>query len=496
MRAAAVPKIAGAIPVPSSWDGVADVIVVGLGCAGAAAALMAAAGGAQVLVLEKEAAPGGDTTLSHGSFAAAGTILQTSRGIPDTPGKFFDFCVKTGQGTADPEVLMAYCENSGAAWLWLANLIGSQIGVTDPTKYPALWEAPGFTGCTWVTPSDVIPRAAGFLGSSPTLPAYGAGEFAACYNAIKSNPKIQVMLNTPGVGLITNGDEVVGVQAIENDSLSYFKAKKAVVISAGGFSRNDEMSLKWAPYVYYARKTSAPGGTGDGIRMGQAIGADLVGFGGCAGGGVAGVTGVTVSGTTSVWVNNRGQRFENESAQSIPNSQLASWQVCGWVAESAGNPLFNQDKMQGWAIFDSAGKGTNTLTAPVVSGATISALATACGMNPTALTATINQWNTDAANGFDTLYGRPNNFMQISTPPFYAAPLTFTATDSAGGLKTNGKAQVLDTYGNPIPRLYSAGTSAGGIIGMLFPVQGVGVGAGFTMGWIAGQKAAAEIPWD
>src|SRR5208283_494710 len=46
----ALPKLAQPIPVPPSWNGVADVIVVGLGGAGAAAALNAAAAGAQVLV--------------------------------------------------------------------------------------------------------------------------------------------------------------------------------------------------------------------------------------------------------------------------------------------------------------------------------------------------------------------------------------------------------------------------------------------------------------
>jgi succinate dehydrogenase/fumarate reductase flavoprotein subunit len=498
--AVAVPKIAGPIPVPSSWDGEADVIVVGLGGAGAAATLMAAAGGASVLVLEKAPTPGGSTALSHGAFVAAGTVLQTSRGIPDSPGKMFDFCTKLGEGQANPEVLLAYCEHSAEAWLWLANLIGSQVGVTNPANYPAMWEAPGFSGNTWVVPSDVIPRAAAFTGSpkgSPTtLPANGAGEFAACYNAIKANPNIQVMLGTPAVGLVTNNGVVAGVQAIANDSLQYFKANRGVVISAGGFSWNDQMSLAYAPINYYATKRGIKTTTGDGIRMGQMVGADLEGFGSTAGTGVGGVPGVSVSVNTSIYVNNRGQRFENETGQSVANSQLAPWQICGWVVESNGIAIFAQDKMQAWAIFDSAGKGSNTLTAPVVSAATIPALATALGITPTALTNTVNLWNTDAANNVDTLYGRPINFFQLSTPPYYAAPIGPTCSDSEGGLRINANTQVLDTFGNPIPHLYAAGTSAGGVVGKYFPLQGISVGSAFTQGWIAGKKVAAEIPWE
>jgi 3-oxo-5alpha-steroid 4-dehydrogenase len=394
---------------------------------------------------------------------------------------------------------MAYCENSGAAWLWLANVIGAQVGVTNPASYPSMWEAPGFSASTWCTPADVIPRAAAFTGSpkgSPvTIPANGAGEFAACYNAIQANSNIQVMLNTPAVGLIMNDGMVVGVQAIANNSLSYFEAKRAVIITAGGFAWNDDMTRTYSPLVHFAVKRGVPSCTGDGIRMGQMVGADLDGLGGAAGCGVAGVTGVTVSANTAIWVNNKGQRFGNELGQSFTNAQLAPWQATGWSAESTGNLLFMQDKMQAWAIFDTAGKGTNTLTAPVISAATLAALATAVGMNPTALTNTVAQWNADAATSTDTLWGRPINFFQISTPPFYAAPLSWNTTDTQGGLKVNANMQVLDTYGNPIPHLYAGGNSAGGVVGMIFPIQGMAVGPAFTMGWIAGPKAAAEIPW-
>src|SRR5436853_133855 len=53
------------------WDEEADVIVVGLGAAGAAAALESAAAGANTLVLERASGGGGTSAMSGGVLVAA-----------------------------------------------------------------------------------------------------------------------------------------------------------------------------------------------------------------------------------------------------------------------------------------------------------------------------------------------------------------------------------------------------------------------------------------
>ncbi|MFP6692294.1 MAG: FAD-dependent oxidoreductase [Pirellulales bacterium] len=53
-----------------------DVIVVGAGGSGLAAAVSGAQHGGRVLVLEKQAQPGGTTGIAIGSFTAAGTKWQ------------------------------------------------------------------------------------------------------------------------------------------------------------------------------------------------------------------------------------------------------------------------------------------------------------------------------------------------------------------------------------------------------------------------------------
>jgi succinate dehydrogenase/fumarate reductase flavoprotein subunit len=528
--AAVVPKVAGPVPIPASWDAVADVIVVGLGGAGGAAALNASAAGATVLVLEKLATPGGCTALAHGSFAAAGSTYEKALGLVDSPGKMFDFWTRAGMGVTDPEVLLTYCVNAADAWLWLANTIDSQIGVTNPLT---VWGSSSFTGSPYVTASDVVPRMPYFLGYTPAgYTSSGAGTFRGVYSAVQKDPNIQVMLSTPAVGLVTNNGEVVGVQAVANDTLSYFKANRAVVLTTGDIGRNDEMTVKYAPFTYYAFKITAPGCTGDGVRLGQQVGADLAGLGGCmshprttepppgsielSGGslatdGSASAANGELSATNIIFVNNSGLRFVNESTQYVPTSQLvAPYIPSSWGSYYAGLQIFGQEKMQAWAIFDNqvASKGGNTIVTYwskdlsteiaggyVVQANTISGLATALGIDPTTLTNTINQWNTNAANNVDPVYQRPAAFMQINTPPYFAAGLNWTCDQAFGGLKINGNTQVLDTFGNPIPHLYAAGSTTGGIMGRFYQESGGAFGSAFTMGRIAGKKAAAEIPW-
>src|ERR1700754_3611644 len=67
--AAATPRPIEAATAPSrSWAHTADVVVVGTGAAGVSAAIAATRAGAQVIILEKAAAPGGTTNKSEGAY--------------------------------------------------------------------------------------------------------------------------------------------------------------------------------------------------------------------------------------------------------------------------------------------------------------------------------------------------------------------------------------------------------------------------------------------
>ena len=111
------------MPILPAAEAVFDVeipvVVVGAGACGLTAALAAHEGGAEVLVLERDAAPTGSTSLSTGMIPAAGTKLQARLGIDDTPERFAaDILAKAKQQT-DPAMALAVARASGPAVDWL-----------------------------------------------------------------------------------------------------------------------------------------------------------------------------------------------------------------------------------------------------------------------------------------------------------------------------------------------------------------------------------------
>ena len=105
----------------------------------------------------------------------------------------------------------------------------------------------------------------------------------------------------------------------------------------------------------------------------------------------------------------------------------------------------------------------------------------------THLAETVARWNSYVDKGTDPEFGRGADvpMHKIATPPFYAASLYPVWHDSYGGLRINGRAQVIDMQGEPIPGLYAGGESSGG-------GNQHGLGRALVHGYIAGTNAASE----
>jgi urocanate reductase len=486
--------------MPETWDKEADVIVVGFGGAGAAASIEAADAGASVLLLEKLPVPGGNSVISSGSFAAPGSPIQKAEGITgDSPEKMYEYWMSAGLGVTDPELTRTICDNCLEAWQWLTNLTGR-----PPEE---LWGDLGFTAAPFVAEKDVLRRThRGLLEGNA-----GAWEFATVEGAVEERNAIEVMLETAASELIVNGDgEVVGVAVDTADGeRQNFKARQAVVLTSGDFSRNDDMAKAYSISTFYAVKMTAPGCTGDGIRMAQKLGAAVA----CMEGTMGGLITIQPDSTAGVpkgkyiLVNAQGARYVNEGAL-YPEAELSNY----WIAYRT----FQQDGNRGFAIMDEAvGKGggsalvssfsddlvEETEKGYVFKADTIKELATKCGMAPSILSNTIDMWNEDVAAGLDRLFHRTTGMrgatmLPIDQPPFYAVPLTGDTITTLGGVKTNGQAQVIDLAGQVIPRLYAAGATVGGFIGPFYQHSGGGIAQAYTMGRISGQNAAAEEPWE
>jgi hypothetical protein len=100
---------------------------------------------------------------------------------------------------------------------------------------------------------------------------------------------------------------------------------------------------------------------------------------------------------------------------------------------------------------------------------------------------TVETWNSYVDAGHDPEFGRGKDapMHKIETPPFYAASICPVWHDSYGGLRINGKAQVVDMEGAVIPGLYSGGEASGG-------GNQHGLGRALVHGYIAGSSIAQE----
>ena len=99
------------------------------------------------------------------------------------------------------------------------------------------------------------------------------------------------------------------------------------------------------------------------------------------------------------------------------------------------------------------------------------------------------RWNEQCAAGEDNDFGRPAGTMvPVTTPPFYGAQVWPVCSNTQGGPVHDGKQRIIDAYGEPIPRLYSAG-EMGSAFGHLY-LSGGNIAECFVTGRIAGKHAA------
>ena len=148
----------------------------------------------------------------------------------------------------------------------------------------------------------------------------------------------------------------------------------------------------------------------------------------------------------------------------------------------------------------------------IVKADTIEELAKKLGMpDPKVLVAQVERWNKDfKTEGIDTEYGRTvtadpkmkavfigRDVKAWSAPiekaPFYAMKLVPVMYHTMGGPKKSVKAEVVDPFGKPIPRLYVAG-ELGSTWGLTY--QGACANAdAIIFGKIAGENAAKLKAW-
>jgi len=186
-------------------------------------------------------------------------------------------------------------------------------------------------------------------------------------------------------------------------------------------------------------------------------------------------------------------------------------------AAFAAGALFSGKGGMGWighgieAYTPSADNSAELAMGWITKGDTIEELATKLGREPNPsmkrvpLQQTVDTWNASCAAGKDlefdkgdpnfTAYGRSaTRLVPFGAGPYYAIELQPSCLNTQGGMNRNTKGQVLDSAGNPIPRLYAAGENGGFWNHLYQCMSNVGSDC-HALGRMAGKYAAAEAPW-
>ncbi|MGW0939972.1 FAD-dependent oxidoreductase [Streptomyces sp. NPDC002666] len=483
-------------PVPAGavdrYDAETDVLVVGFGCAGAAAAYEAAAAGADVLVLERAGGPGGSSALSGGElYLGGGTPVQQACGFEDSADDMFAYLDAALGPHADQEKLRLYCEGSAAHFQWFVD--------RGLTFEPTLWDAPTWMpttkdGLMWLGenawPYNEIARPAP-RGHRCATDAFGGWLVMERLVAAAEDAGAAVQADTLATALIVDDSgRVVGVTARRHGRDLAFRARKGVVLTTGGFADNEEMLADHAPHLIGHDKVSDGLDDGSGIRMAAALGAATRRMGVVE----LALTALPAMVTRGMLVNAHGQRFINEDVYP------GLFSVAAVLTQPAPH----------WVIIDEEGyesipEAERWGVVPRFVTETLAELEAELGMPQGALESTVGTYNTHAAKGLDPYFHKDPRWLRPLKGPFAAVdpragfhrggrPGAGAGTGAAGftlgGLHTTVDGAVLDVSGHPVPGLYAAGRAASGIHGEGY-VSGTSLGDGTFFGRRAGSAAAA-----
>jgi fumarate reductase flavoprotein subunit len=456
-----------------------DIVIVGGGGAGLAASILAREEGASVMVLEADTRLGGATALSAAVMYACGTSVQRARGIHDTPDAMYRYMTTLAGWDCNPRIMRMMCEQSGPALEWLI-----ELGVQFPPEYLL---------CSGV---DEVPRG---------HPSHGVAD--ALINA-SGAAGVEYAFGTRVDRLLVEDGRVVGVSAGGEELRA-----GAVIITTGGFGNSPEMIERFFPTAAahgdwtYAVHYAAPFILGDGIKLGQSVGAGVVGEDSGLLLPTSGL-GKWIEAFLPPWimlVNTSGRRFMDESAPYAVSGYLLNGQQ-----DKRAYAIFDEPTLeiasQDMRFADPYHSGTamptweyNLLRQSIDNGKiaradSIEELAAEVGVDAKTLRATVEHYNADCDQGRDSQFFKAmEQRFPVRNGPFYAREVRACVIGQTGaGLDINNDAQVLDEHGRVIPGLYAAGEVLGCAVGKRYSGGGMGICNAMVFGRIAGRAAAEE----
>ena len=313
--------------------------------------------------------------------------------------------------------------------------------------------------------------------------------------------KACLLLETAATELVMEDGVITGVVSRNKDGVETTYTAPSVILATGGYGHN-EAWLK--EYNFTNVATSAPStATGAGYDFAKAAGAVFNGMDFCtAYGGCVPVTGFdksltinTYSFPEAIWVDLDGKRFCDETkADSKVKSD--SWTEAkdnivfsifpASVKTAENNPFLGVE--DGWAKLEElAAEGKYVFKAE-----SVEELAKLAGIDAAALTATISQYNADAAAGKDSVHGRTDALVPVEGTIYAVYTIPYVLITS-GGVAINENAQMLREDGSVIAGAYICGELVGmGNVCGHTTIGGIGHGNCVTWGIIAAEQAVAN----
>lgn len=553
-----------------SWD----VIVIGSGAAGFAAAVTACCEGLSVLMLEKAPQFGGTSAISggavwindtdqaraqnkSGSPEAMKTYLQSTIGAEHYRPDIVEAFVNTGREA------LAYLEQQGAVKYSLRPLspdyYPDEPGAVDAGRALEVVEFDGrrlgarfrdlrspppgmlLFGGMMVNRVDIqhfldMRRSARSLAwCSKLLLRYGRdrlryhrGTRLAMGNALIARMAtlafakgMTLELGVNVRSLLVEQGRVGGVVVDENGEPQTLRARRGVVLAAGGFAAG-EMAAQFRPRTREHFTMSPAANDGAALRLGDAVnalqGANLASNFFWAPVSVLRrpdgseerfphlVTDRAKPGVIAV--NQRALRFVNESnsyhhfasaMQASPDNAPCFLLCDARAMKRYGLGLARPAPVNNRALVEAG---------YLIQADTLAALAAALGLDPDTLKDTVTRYNLDAENGVDTGFAkggnsynralgdpghRPNSCLApLVEGPFFAVRLYTGDLGTSRGLVTNGHAQVLNQQNQPVQGLYAAGNDMDSMMAGTYPGPGITLGPALTFGYLSAMHMAQQ----
>ena len=501
-----------------------DVVVIGYGFAGALAAITAADKGCKVLLAEKAGNPGGISICSGGAMRSAHDADEA-----------FAYLKATNGGRTPDDVIRVLADGMTTIEQEIRKLAAvSGASITTREKggnYPF----PGVDTFYHTNITDV-PGHETQEGTYPHIMARPSANGWRVFRVLEDNVDkrdIDVRYLLSAKRLITNrSKEVIGVR-FENSKGGevLIKAKRAVILCTGGFEADEEMKKQFWEIEPVLTATSTTN-TGDGIRMAQEVGADL----------------------WHMWHFHGSYGFKHPDPNypvAIRVKRLPDWmpgrertakvKMCWIVIDQDGKRYMNEctpytqdtshrhmehfdsvkqnfPRVPSYLVFDQIGCDMYQIGAPTYNqpglgfswsednmkevemgilkkADTVEELAKLIGAPASTLAESLDRWNGLCRKRKDEDFGRPPGTMTtVKEPPFYVGEVWPVVSNTQGGPIHNAKQQIINVFGEPIPRLYAAG-ECGSAFGYLY-ISGANLSECLITGKVAGHEAAEQALCD